>query len=221
MTFGELKPAIFCRLDYWLISNNLCDYIQSTSIIPALKTDHAAIDLCVSDIGDEVKGPGMWKLNLSLVEDEDYLKDLEQNLPKWKQEGEEQSDRRSVWDWIKYNVRLHAITYSKKRAKQRNENEKSLQNEYEKATKLYENDPNDINRARVDEIKGKLEMLYNKKIEGIIIRARARWHEHGEKSSKYFTLRRETTLKTYQKIANQWLFEHGPILYSLRTKTLL
>ena len=29
-------------------------------------------------------------------------------------------------------------------------------------------------------------MLYNKKIEGIIIRARARWHEHGEKSSKYF-----------------------------------
>ena len=88
---------------------------------------------------------------------------------------------------IKYNIRLHAITYSKKRAKQRNENKKSLQNEYEKATKLYENDPNDINRAQVDEIKGKLEnMLYNKKIEGIIIRARARWHEHGEKSSKYF-----------------------------------
>ena len=58
----------------------------------------AAIDLCVSDIGDEVKGPGMWKLNVSLLEDEDYLKDLEQNLPKWKQEGEELSDRRSVWD---------------------------------------------------------------------------------------------------------------------------
>ena len=46
------------------------------------------------------------------------------------------------------------------------------------------------NRAKVDEIKGKLEMLYDKKTEGItvvcidIIRARARQYEHGEKSSK-------------------------------------
>ena len=28
--------------------------------------------------------------------------------------------------------------------------------------------------------------MYDKKVEGIIIRARARWHEHGEKNSKYF-----------------------------------
>ena len=185
-TWNQKSPAIFCRLDYWLISNNLCDYVQSTGITAAVKTDHAAIDLSISDIADEVKGPGMWKLNVSLLDDEDYLKDLEQNLPKWNQEGEELLDKRSFWDWIKYNIRMHAIRFSKEKAKQRNENEKLLQNDYEKATRIYENDPSDINRARVEEIKGKLEMMYNKKTEGIIIRARARWHEHGEKSSKYF-----------------------------------
>ena len=31
-----------------------------------------------------------------------------------------------------------------------------------------------------------LERFYNKKTEGIIVRSRARWHEHGEKSNKYF-----------------------------------
>ena len=31
-----------------------------------------------------------------------------------------------------------------------------------------------------------MEHLYEKKVEGIIIRSRARWHEHGEKNSKYF-----------------------------------
>ena len=31
-----------------------------------------------------------------------------------------------------------------------------------------------------------LEMFYDEKTKGIIIRARARWHEHGEKSTKYF-----------------------------------
>ena len=81
-TWNQKSPAIFCRLDYWLISNNLCDYVQSTGINPAVKTDHAAIDLCISDIVDEVKGPGMWKLNVSLLDDKDYLKDLEQNVPK-------------------------------------------------------------------------------------------------------------------------------------------
>ena len=185
-TWSQKSPEIFCRLDYWLISNNLCDCVQSTSIIPAVKTDHAAIDLRVSDIGNGVKGPGMWKMNVSLLDDENYLKDLEQSLPKWKEDGKELSDKRSFWDWIKYNIRIHAIGYSKEKAKQQKGNEESLQNDFEKATRPYENDPNDINRAKVDEIKGKLEMLYDKKTEGIIIRARARWYEHGEKSSKYF-----------------------------------
>ena len=32
----------------------------------------------------------------------------------------------------------------------------------------------------------KYELMYDKKVEGLIIRARARWHEHEEKNSKYF-----------------------------------
>ena len=31
-----------------------------------------------------------------------------------------------------------------------------------------------------------MEQLYEKKVEGIIVRSRARWHEYGEKNSKYF-----------------------------------
>ena len=31
-----------------------------------------------------------------------------------------------------------------------------------------------------------MEQLYDKKVEGIIIRSRARWYEHGGKNSKYF-----------------------------------
>ena len=32
----------------------------------------------------------------------------------------------------------------------------------------------------------RIEKLYEEKVEGIIVRSRARWHEHGEKNSKYF-----------------------------------
>ena len=61
-------------------------------------------------------------MNCSLLEDANYINDLNLNLLKWKTEAErELSDKRSVWDWIKYNIRAHAIFYSKKKAKERNE----------------------------------------------------------------------------------------------------
>ena len=42
-TWSKKFPRIFCRLDYWLISNNLNDSVQLTDIIPAIRTDHDAI----------------------------------------------------------------------------------------------------------------------------------------------------------------------------------
>ena len=44
-TWSKKFPRIFCRLDYWLISNNLNDSVQLTDIIPAIRTDHDAIYL--------------------------------------------------------------------------------------------------------------------------------------------------------------------------------
>ena len=34
--------------------------------------------------------------------------------------------------------------------------------------------------------KERMEKMYGEKVEGIIVRSRARWHEHGEKNSRYF-----------------------------------
>ena len=38
----------------------------------------------------------------------------------------------------------------------------------------------------MDKFKNELETLYDERVEGIAVRTRARWHEYGEKSSKYF-----------------------------------
>ena len=155
-------------------------------IIPAIRTDHAAISLILGEIG-EAKGPGMWKMNVSLLDDEEYLNYLSVNISKWKLEGEKElSDKRAVWDWIKYNIRKHAIKYSKEKTKQRNDVEKIIQEEYKEATRRFENDPNDLNKSRLNEVKEKLELFYEEKTNGIVVRARARWHEHGERSTKYF-----------------------------------
>ena len=35
-------------------------------------------------------------------------------------------------------------------------------------------------------LKEKMDKIYEEEVEGIILRSRARWHEHGEKNSRYF-----------------------------------
>ena len=44
---------------------------------------------------------------------------------------------------------------------------------------------------RLDEIKEKLELLFEEKVKGIVIRARARWHEYGERSTTPFAVHYE------------------------------
>ena len=186
-TWSQKSPNIFCRLDYWLISNNLHDLVKSVDIIPSIKTDHAAITLDLQNSDNEIKGPGFWKMNCALLEDDDYINDVSSKIPIWLAQGRKDlSDDRVIWDWLKYNIRAHAKQHSKRRARERNEKENRLEEEYAKAKQVFEADPNNTNSNILSAAKESLEAFYDEKLNGVIIRARARWHEHGEKSSKYF-----------------------------------
>jgi len=91
-----------------------------TEIIPAVRTDHDAISLELGKLEDELKGPGNWKKSCSMLDDEDYEEDITRMIPHWIAEGQKEfSDNRMIWDWIKYmyNIRAHAIQYSKRKAK--------------------------------------------------------------------------------------------------------
>jgi len=68
------------------------------------------------------------------------------------------------------------------------EKENHLQEKYSKAKKEFEGDPNNLDGDILNYAKEDLELFYEEKVKGIIIRARARWYEHSEKSTKYFLL---------------------------------
>ena len=72
------------------------------------------------------------------------------------------------------------------KCKQQNLEEQQLNRQFQEVTATYQNCPSQENLSALNVLKEKLEHVYEKKVEGIIIRSRARWHEHGEKNSKYF-----------------------------------
>ena len=186
-TWSQSNPLVFSRLDYWLISNSLADNVYNVDMISAIKTDHSAITIEFQDVDDNVKGPGFWKLNCSLLNDKQYVDDVNLLLPAWFQKGKQElSDPRSVWDWVKHNVKKYSRQYSMSKSRQRKLEEWQLNREFQEASFVFQNNPSQENLSTLNVLKEKMEQMYDKKVEGIIIRSRAKWYEHGEKNSKYF-----------------------------------
>ena len=58
-------------------------------------------------------------------------------------------------------------------------------------------------QTRTTEMQILLSSFYEEKVKGIIIRARARWHEHGEKSTEYFlNLEKRNHIKKHMRKLN-------------------
>ena len=185
-TWSRCSPFIFCRLDYWLISDKLHDLVKNVDIVPSIKSDHSAIFLELEEIQENNRGPGFWKLNSSLLANEEYKDMITNNLPIWINEAKDLKDPRSIWDWIKYRIRADSIEFSKKLSKSRRKREEELTSRYKESFAAFQNNPCDTTRIAMERFKNELEIMYDKKVEGLILRAKARWHEHGEKNSKYF-----------------------------------
>lgn len=60
----------------------------------------------------------------------------------------------------------------------------------------------------MERYKSELELMYDKKVEGLIIQARARWHEHGEKNSKYFL---NLEKRNYIEVARSDFLSHDTV----------
>ena len=90
-------------------------------------------------------GSGKCIVRYSMMKN-NYVNNVTKLIPKWIAEGrKELSDDRIVWDWLKYNIRVHAVHFSQRKVKERNEKEYNLQNELNKAKSclLYTSDAAD------------------------------------------------------------------------------
>ena len=67
--FNQNKMA---RLDYFLVSSSLLPYVQNTSILPGICSDHCPVVLDI-DFTKFMRGRGFWKLNNSLLNDSEYV----------------------------------------------------------------------------------------------------------------------------------------------------
>ena len=133
------------------------------------------------------RGPGFWKFNNSLLEDKNYTKLISEKLVEKKREYNNISDKRVLWDIIKYEIQTCTISYAKKKAKVRKELEQELLQSCDSLyIKLCEDQLTESERVDYMRCKSVLEDLNQYKERGAHIRSQAEQIEKDEKSNKYF-----------------------------------
>ncbi len=184
-TWRQNNPLIQCRLDYFLVSNNLLEYVTKTDINPGLRTDHSSILLKLKLQKNPDRGRGHWKFNNSYLNDDAYVNEIREKLTEWLQDPGIR-DPQVKWEWIKFKVRDFSIRYAKQKCQQRRDKILDLTKKLNGLEKKLSSDPDAGVLQEIGELKQELEDLDAKVVDGIIVRARLRWAEKGERSNKYF-----------------------------------
>ena len=121
-----------------------------------MKVNRSAIIIELQDIDDRVKGPGHWKLNCSPLNDKQYVDEINSLLPTWLQEGKQDlSDPRSVWNWMKYNIKKYSRQYSINKCNLRKAEEQRLNKEFQGASLAFQNNPSQDNLSALNVLKEK------------------------------------------------------------------
>ena len=203
-TWRTKSFKIQCRLDYFLVSQELIPFAKKCDIVHAPESDHSAVSLILqSDHQNQKRGPGFWKFNTSLLKDETYVSALKINFPIFKEKYKETQDLGLKWDLIKMEIRGFTIQYSKRKAKKNRDEEKLLHQKVNNLQTKAENNPHDRNIIlELQRARSRLKKVMLIKTKGAILRSKVRWHEQGERNTKYFygLEKRHHDIKTVSKL---------------------
>ena len=178
------------RIDYFLIPTDLLTSVVSSDIRPAQisRTSHLAVSLKLK-IGQQNRGSGLWKINNSVLQDNDYRLLITRIIENTKLTSENSNyTAQNVWEQIKVDVREATQSFSKLKAKQTQnrctllENRlKTLHQAQDENMAINENLKTDILNTEQE-----LDSIYEYRAKGAQIRARAEWIEQGEKFRNSF-----------------------------------
>ena len=187
-TYESKSLKLKSRIDYFFISNPITANVKNAEIRASIAPDHKATFLSLEIQGDFKRGPGSWKFNNQLLEDENYVQLVNKTYPEILEKYKDLQNKRLLWEMIKMEIRAFTITYSKKKRGEIKQREVELQNEINELDRKICNDQcldtSTVNRY--EDAKKQLKDIYDTKGREIMFRSKVRWIEQGEKPTKYF-----------------------------------
>ena len=136
-------------------------------------------------LNDVIRGKGVWKFNCSFLKDAVFLDDVRVRINCIINDNHDMLPNH-LWEFIKYKLRQSSIIYGKQKAKQSMLYENYILTKISNYEDIFFNSPSADCMANLESAKSELHKLYDTKVQGSMIRSRARWVEYGERNTRYF-----------------------------------
>ena len=124
-TFLKLKS----RIEFFLISNMIALNVKKAEIRSSIAPDHKTIFLSQEVNTEFRRGPGSWKFDNQLLEDDDYVNLITFSCPGILAKYIDFSSKTLLWEMITMEIRSKTIAYSKKKRNDDENKEITIQNE--------------------------------------------------------------------------------------------
>ena len=181
-TWRQPTPLKQARLDFFLISHDMMPSVQNCDIKPTIESDHSVIELSLMSAKIS-RGKGYWKFNNSLLYDKEYVdlvKDtIKSTLDQYRINNNTFSiDDQLLWETLLLMIRGKTIYYSSTKKKKKLAQEKSHQNKLIELEKALDETDENIEKEEIlkeiNEVKNNLDEIYNEKVQGMLIRSKAK-----------------------------------------------
>ena len=179
-TWHNTTHSIRTRIDKILIHESITDMAQST-IEACPYSDHDAVVLSLRLLTENSRGPGTWKMNVTILKDKRYNHEVSSFLKYWTTQEENYEDPATWWDNLKENIKRITIKNTVRKTRERKATKERLSSELNKLRQAIQPDNENIRDKE-----NKLQQLLNREAEGQQIRSRAKWIEKGEKPTRFF-----------------------------------
>ena len=184
-TWMHPDGSVFSRID--LVG---CPYVWvpsvlSCEIVLCPFSDHCAVLFCVTVLDVVPPGPGLWKLNTSIPEESDYVRQIENLWSRWRDQKERFPSLAKWWEAGKSRIKELSINYCCAKSSD-NAVKRDLLSRF--ASHLKERVDSGV-LSLVGPYQSVLQQLAALDVEvakGAQVCAWARWIEEGETSSSYF-----------------------------------
>ena len=191
------------RLDFFLCNDELLSILRKFDIDTKYRSDHSPIS-CTIKLSEEKRGPGVWRFNNSLLQEQDFIALIKKEINNFKEiyaaspynpdyisslsHGFEIMISPSLfWETLLATLRGTIIYYSKKRKAAKNRRQKTL----EQNIKVIDKKANSgiasaEDLTKLSSLNEELIECRKEELRGAYVRSRADWLKYGEKPSRYF-----------------------------------
>ena len=200
-TWRRTNPQQQARLDFFLVSETLMDKVKHCDILHGYRSDHSLITLEL-EFSKETRRNSYWKFNQSLLHDRQYTLEIHEVIKNTIEQYAATPYNRNKLDTIPFDeiqftisdqlfldvllmeIRSKTISFSSHKKKTNLEKETTLEKEIERLEQQSHKTQNEI-----QELSDKTEQLVKlreHKMQGILLRSKAKYAAQGERVTKYY-----------------------------------